>query len=66
MINLGSFFEKLLSEVSGRRKLHKKGIYKYIYFFYLRKLSRLRGKLCSTALVIDNFYVKYCSVLVQN
>ena len=33
---------------------------------YLRKLSRLRGKFCrTTALVIDTFYVKYCSVLMQ-
>ena len=46
-------------------KLHKKNLEIYI-FFCLRKLSRLRGQFCSTALVIDTFYVKLCSVLTQN
>ena len=57
------FFEISLSEVFGRIKLHKKS--RNIIFFYLRKLSRLRGQFCSTALVIDTLYVKYCSVLTQ-
>ena len=36
-----------------------------VYFFYLRKLSQLRFRFCSTALVIDTFYVKCCYVLMQ-
>ena len=36
-----------------------------IFFFYLRKLSQLRGQFCSTALVKYTFYVKYSSVLMQ-
>ena len=40
----------------------KKGS-KNIFTVYLRKLSQLRGQFCSTALVIDTFYFKYCSVL---
>ena len=56
-------FEIKLSEVFVRTKLHKKGSRIYIYIFYLRKLSCLRGQCCSIALVIDTFYVKYCSVL---
>ena len=55
---------KSLSEVFGRVKLRKNGDLE-MYFFYLRKLSRLRGKFCSTALVKDIFYSKYCSVLTQ-
>ena len=35
----------------------------FFFFIYLRKLSRLRGKFFSTALVKDSVYVKYCSVL---
>ena len=46
------------------QKLQKKGS-RNIYQFYLRKLSRLRGQFNSTALVIDTFYFKYCSVLTQ-
>ena len=64
MIDLGLFsLEKSLSEVFGRIKLEKKRCI-YIFSFYLRNLSRLRGQFCSTALVIDT-YVKYCSVLTQ-
>ena len=47
-----------LSEVFGCIKKGSKNI-----FFYLRKLSRLRGKFSSTALVINTFYVNYWSVL---
>ena len=64
MIDLGLFFlEKSLSEVLGRIKFNKKDL--EIYIFYLRKLSQLGGQFCSTALVIDTFYVKYCSVLTR-
>ena len=45
--------EKCLSEVLDRTKLHKKGP-RNIYIW---------GKF--TALVIDTFYVKYCSVLLN-
>ena len=48
---LPSFLEKSLSQVFGRIKLYKKGSRNI--FFYLRKLSRLRGKFFSTALVTD-------------
>ena len=44
-------------------KKHKKGS-RNVYF-YLRKLSRLRGQCCNTALAIDTSYVKYCPVLTQ-
>ena len=51
--------------VFGRINCIRKGFRNiYIYLFYLRKLSRLRGQFCSTALVIDTFYIKYCSVLL--
>ena len=43
----------------GRIQLHKKGS-RNIICFYLRKLSQLKGQLCSTALVKDIFCVKYC------
>ena len=55
-----------LSPVFSRTKLHKKRIYKYIFSIYWRQLSRFWGKFSSTALVIDTFYVKHCSVLTQN
>ena len=47
-------------------KLHKKND-KEIFFVvvYLRKLSRFCGQVPSTSLVIDTFYVKYCSALTQ-
>ena len=58
LIDLDLFFEKSLSEVFVRIKLHKK----YIYFFLkLRKLTRIRGQICSAALVIDNFV---CQILL--
>ena len=62
--HLGIFFRKIL--ITRKKNFIKKDLEIYIYiFFYWRKLSRLRGKFCSTALVIDTFYVKYCSVLMQ-
>ena len=56
-----SFFslEKSFSEVFGSIKLHKKNLETYLFIFHLRKLYRLRGQCCSTALEIDSFYVKY-------
>ena len=38
------FLEKSLSQVLGHIKLHKKGSRNIIFSFYLRKLSRFRGK----------------------
>ena len=46
-------------------KLHKKGS-RNILFFYLRKLSRLRGQFCSTSLVQSNIWHKKCHLLTQN
>ena len=54
-----------LYEVLGRIKLHKKMISKYIYFFYLRKISRLRGKSFSTKLGQSNIWHKKCLLLTQ-
>ena len=34
-----------------------------IFYSHLRKLSKNLGKLASTAVVLDTFYVKYCAVL---
>ena len=63
MIDLGLFsLEKSLSKVFGCIKLHKKGSW---FFFYLKKLFQLRDQFCSSALVIDTFYVKYCSILTH-
>ena len=60
MIDLGLFFKKILYQLFGRIKLHKKGSRNiYIYLFYLRKLSRLRGQFSSTALLIDTL----CQIL---
>ena len=64
MIDLGILFEKSLSKVFGQIKLNKKGS-RNICIYLLKKLSRLRRKFYSTALVLDTFYVKYCSVLTQ-
>ena len=64
MIDLGLFFEKSLSEVIGRTKLHTQ-IPRNMFVFYLKNLCRLRGQFCSTELVIDTFYRKYCSALTQ-
>ena len=64
MIDLGLLFlEKLLSQVLVTYNCIEKGS-RNIYFFYLRKLSLLRGLFCSTALVIDTFYAKYCSDMI--
>ena len=49
------FLAKLLSEDFSCIKLHNKGSRNIYIFFYLRKLSRLRGQFCSTALVKDTF-----------
>ena len=64
MINLGLFIEKSLSEVFGQIKLYKKRS-RDIFFFKIRKLSRLKCKFYSTPLVTDTFNEKYCSVLTQ-
>ena len=40
----------LYIDAFGRTKLHKKDLEKYI-FFYLRKLSRFKGKFSGTASV---------------
>ena len=47
------YLEKTLSEVFGITKLHKKGSWN-IHFSTI---------FSSNALVLDTFYVKYCSVL---
>ena len=57
MTDLGIFSKKSVSEVFGRIKLHKNNL--EIYYFLLR------GQFFSTALVIDTFNVKYCSILSQ-
>ena len=38
---------------------------RHCLFFYLRKLSLFYGHFSSTAIVIDTFYEKYCSVPTQ-
>ena len=57
-----------LSKDFDLKRLHKKKIIE-IYFFYLRKFlrfeARFEGQFSSSALVIDTFNVKYCSVLTQ-
>ena len=61
MIDLGLFFEKLLSEVFGCIKLHKKGI-NFFSLIYLRKLLKLRGKFSSTAYVSNRHCL--CQILL--
>ena len=55
-----------LSEVFGCIKLHKKG--SRDISFYLRKLSLLGGKFCSTALVQSNIWhkVSITNAVLQN
>ena len=62
MIYLGNFFRKIVIPSFWSHKIKKKS--KNIII--CTKLSRLRGKFCSTALVIDTFYVKHCSVQLQD
>ena len=56
-----SFLEKSISGVFGRINLHKKGSRNMFWFL----LKKVKGQFVSTALEIDTFYVKYCSVLTQ-
>ena len=53
--------KKLLSEIYGLTKLHKKKN----LFFIIKKVNTIGGQFSSTTAIViqDIYYVKYCSVL---